>query len=253
MRRTIYLAIIFTSAAILIRDGVCGRFSTFRRLFDADDLNELLKNRLEAWSWDADQVRALVRRGADVNLNCGGGITLLHKAACKGDRGTMLLAVSRGADVNARDSYGATPLHWAAMEGQCTTAVSLIDRQAEIDARDENGRTPLDWTIEYGRTQVALVLIGNGADVTLRDDLCGETVLHRVASIGDSDVARALLEKGASVNALDSFSATPLDRAMEPISGLDPTSERFCEWTTQREKIVALLRRYGGKPGKELR
>ena len=83
------------------------------------------------------------------------------------------------------------------------------------------GRTPLhivsDWPGYFpnGPAVVAL-LVGAGANPNARsdDDEHGETPLHWTASSDDVDVALALIEGGADLEARDGSIGTPLDNAI---------------------------------------
>jgi hypothetical protein len=65
MRRAARIAIILVPLLILARDGAIGRFTTFRPLFNAEDLREPFWRAIV--NKDAKAVRVLLRKGADVN------------------------------------------------------------------------------------------------------------------------------------------------------------------------------------------
>jgi hypothetical protein len=57
-------------------------------------------------------VKALIGRGADVNVRRDDGCTPLHEACMSGSYGVVKYLIAKGAHVNAReDTYGDTPLH----------------------------------------------------------------------------------------------------------------------------------------------
>jgi hypothetical protein len=68
--------------------------------------------------------------------------------------------------------------------------------------------------------EIARVLIGAGADTEIRtegrggDTSHGETPLHYAASSDDADVAEALIDGGADIEAPDGSIGTPLDNAV---------------------------------------
>ncbi|MCB9898645.1 MAG: ankyrin repeat domain-containing protein [Planctomycetes bacterium] len=116
---------------------------------------------LATWQGDAELVRQLVARGAEVDP-VGYGVTPLLVAAEDGQRDALVALLESGADVAARDGGpdGPTALHWAAIIDPGTTALveALLAHGAPLDARDEDGRTPLDRALEHGNTAFAEVL-----------------------------------------------------------------------------------------------
>jgi ankyrin repeat protein len=84
--------------------------------------------------------------------------------------------------------------------------------------------------------EIAELLIGNGADVNAKND-GGFTPLHGEAVGGSKEVGELLIAKGADVNAKMEDGDTPLDWAIE----------------INRTETAALIRKHGGKTGKELK
>ena len=101
-----------------------------------------------------------------------------------------------------------------------TTAVTamITDHPLLVFATNEYGFTPLHLATEYGHTEVANALLEAGAEVnaTITDGFGqGSTPLH-VAAIKDHiDIAELLLTNGADPTVTDSNGQTPLDLAEE--------------------------------------
>jgi hemoglobin len=113
-------------------------------------------------------VSALLRQGADPDLQDSGGHTPLYRVAneCASATGPELvrLLVRAGADVNACGGVTrATPLHMAARRGFVETARALLDCGAAIEARDSKGDTPLQRAMNCRRHTVAQLLKERGA------------------------------------------------------------------------------------------
>jgi hypothetical protein len=96
---------------------------------------------------------------------------------------------------------------------------------ARLVARDGGTGTPLhlvtDWPGYFPNgPQIVQLLIEAGADPNARttgrpgDTAPGETPLHYAASSDDADVAEALIEQGADIEAPDGSIGTPLDNAV---------------------------------------
>ena len=125
---------------------------------------------------DADAMRVLLAKGADVKLTTKFGITPLMAAAGLGTKeedttgrkkteaeaiAAIKLCVDAGADVNSADGQGETALHGAAQKGWDQVVQFLADHGAKLDIKDKKGRTPLD---------AANGLMGNGGfDGSRRD------------------------------------------------------------------------------------
>jgi hypothetical protein len=96
---------------------------------------------------------------------------------------------------------------------------------ARITGKDGGSETPLHvvagWPGYYPNgPKIARLLIGGGADTEVRtegrggDTGRGETPLHYAASNDDADVAEALIDGGADIEAPDGSIGTPLDNAV---------------------------------------
>jgi hypothetical protein len=98
---------------------------------------------------------------------------------------------------------------------------------ARLGSKDSGTTTPLhlvtDWPGYFPNgPQIVRLLIGNGADPNARTTSRGsettgpgdETPLHYAASSDDADVAEAMIDGGADIEAPDGSIGTPLDNAV---------------------------------------
>ena len=121
--------------------------------------------------------------------------------------------------VNAKDAGGDTPLHHVATGGSAAMAELLISLGAAVDSVNTGGRTPLHVAIGAKKPEVALVLIAKGADARKRmGSGAGSTPLHLAAWNDVDAVVGPLVAKGADLESPDQFSRTPLQCA---VSGPD--------------------------------
>jgi hemoglobin len=113
------------------------------------------------------------------------GRTLLHVAAAQGNLSMVEFLLRLGADPNAMDGGRHTPLYSAGNECQ----------------------TP-------GGPDVVRALVRAGAAVDANDGVKHCTALHMAARRGNVEIAVALLDLGADIDARDSLGVTPLRRAL---------------------------------------
>lgn len=89
---------------------------------------------------------------------------------------------------------------FAALNGQVRAVELLISSSADLEARDNNGRTALMWGATNDKVEVIVPLLGHTSEVDTRDNE-GETALIVAAWYGCTSAVKALLKKGADVNA----------------------------------------------------
>ena len=147
---------------------------------------------------DLAALRALVaERGA--NARSTSGLTPLMIAAAFGSSAAVKLLVDAGAAVDATGAGDLTALHLALNDESIVRL--LIERGANVHAKSVRGRTPLLIAASAnGTTNVVKLLVEKGADVNVADGL-GVTPLIGAAAVGNSAVARLLLERGADARA----------------------------------------------------
>ena len=187
---------------------------------------------------DDDDVGALneaLREGADVNGKDSEGHTALVLAAKEGSTKILqvLLAVP-GIEKDARDSAGWTALMWGAYNGNGLIVQDLINAGADATVKDSKGRTALMLASSESHTGVVESLkdsfteqlfaaidandltavkraLTNGADVNFIDtENYSWTPLHNAAWKSFTDIVKALIAKGADVDAQGDEYDTPL-------------------------------------------
>jgi len=173
-----------------------------------------------AMTGDRDGVRALLKKGLDVNEAQGDGTTALHWAAIKGDAELAQMLIYAGANVRATTRLGAyTPLYLAAKGGHSGVVAALLAAGADAKALTSNGTTPLMIAAASGDTRTITSLVENGADLNAKDGAKGETPLMFAAAFNRADAVTLLLARGADAKAtttvVDLFALTaPEEEAM---------------------------------------
>jgi len=181
---------------------------------------------------DARMVSIVLAAGANPNAKGVAGITPLLAAVFDEAKTRSLL--NAGADVNIASADGRAPLHAAAMrEGSLPIVKLLLAKGADPNAAPARAanRVPLR---SAGDIETIRALIAAGGIASKSDPIgyfgvgdCGHCVrelvargagatvgsLARWANIGDVEVVKGLVEKGAPVSANSGRGYTPLMRA----------------------------------------
>ncbi len=140
-------------------------------------------------------------------------LTLLHVLAGQGRLAMVELLLQMGADPNAQNHSGQTPLYWVGngSPGASGAAVVhvLVRHGAHVNAQEKLKHcTPLHMAARRGNVQVATALLDCGADLEALDKL-GETPLHRAVKCGKTEMVAFLLERGANAQAAGKGGLTP--------------------------------------------
>jgi hypothetical protein len=171
---------------------------------------------------------ALLKEGGDVNAPVKDAHDTLHaplRVAIDARRPDVALRlVRRGADPNAEHA-----LYWAARLAYSTAgmedvALALVEKGAAVRDRvpdpDTGVPTVLHAAIYSGAPRLVRALIAKGADVNAVDASTGEPVLHfAVSLLGETEqpeIVKILVDGGADVRARDARGNTPLNLVPAP-------------------------------------
>ncbi len=160
-----------------------------------------------------EYVRA--RLTGDPSLVCEryAGRTLLHEAAAVGSSTVVELLLSLGADKNAPDGGGHTPLYCVGNEcsvpGAGKVVRTLVEAGADVNAHAGVKRcTALHMAARRGNAEVAAALLDCGADIEARDSV-GDTPLRRSVNCDKAGAATLLIARGANIHSVGSKGLTP--------------------------------------------
>ncbi len=149
---------------------------------------------------DTAAVKALVGKGADVNLAQGDGMTALHWTALNGDVTTMNVLIGAGAKTSAVTRIGGfTPLHLAGERGQAGAVSRLLEAGADPRAATVTGGQPLHLAAQAGTPDAVRALLEKGADANAVDKTHGRTPLVFAVSQNRIEAMKVLIAKGARV------------------------------------------------------
>jgi quinoprotein dehydrogenase-associated probable ABC transporter substrate-binding protein len=138
------------------------------------------------------------------------GETPLHHALMQRSPTMVAFLIAHGADVNHRDRDGWTPLMQAAYTDDADDVRVLVKHGADPNAVSRQNFTPLGIAVQYGRNNAALALIAAGANPGTAVGGAGYTPLMLATANDEPALVRALIAKGADVNAVNSGGVTAL-------------------------------------------
>ncbi|KAG8076236.1 hypothetical protein GUJ93_ZPchr0006g44546 [Zizania palustris] len=161
-----------------------------------------------AFYGDLNQLKSLIRAGADPKNTDYDGRSPLHLAACKGFEDVVQFLLHEGADIDLADKFGNTPLLEAVKQGHDRVATLLFSKGAKLSLM--NAGTHLCTAVARGDSDFVRRALAYGADPNSRD-YDHRTPLHIAAAEGLYLMAKLLVDAGASVFATDRWGTTPLD------------------------------------------
>lgn len=200
------------------------------------------RERLEAWlaegadlqielanavlASDAERIRFLFEKGADINARDAQGYGALQAAARNRNDKIIPLLIALKANIDGRDDDGFTALIHAAERNHVPSIRALIEAGADIELAVDGGFAPLSLAIESGKYLAAKALIEVGASVNVAAGsdritplmvaasqmAVGEAALEieRRQGLRSTDIATALIERGADVNAVNAEGVSAL-------------------------------------------
>ena len=137
---------------------------------------------------DAPIVQKLIDKGADLDLTTNDGLSALHIASQRGNKGTVAILVKAGANVDlVNTDTKETPLHL------------VCARDVDFELRDHTRESIV--TVRKDLLETAKILIEAKANLNAVDSK-GETALFKACKNGHADIVIALLSAGASLEGL---------------------------------------------------
>ena len=168
---------------------------------------------------DADEVRSLLDRGAEVESRDPTGVTPLVAAAYGNHLEAARVLVEAGADANAKDETQQSAYLIATSEvGDDPRLLELtLEHGAQVDAKDSYNGTGLIRAAERGYAEIVGRLLETSIEVDHVNRL-GWTALLEAIILGQggtehTEVVRKLVAAGADVDLADGGGVTPLAHA----------------------------------------
>ncbi len=163
-----------------------------------DDFNLIMS----ASKGHLNNVRNLLKRGADINAVTIDDISALMYAAENGDFDMVRFLIDNGANPNHKPFNGITALISAAKLNFQKIAEYLINNGANLNARDEEGVTALHYAAAFNYPEMVEMLLFYDADPEIEDKE-GNIPLVSAAYNNSLESLKLLLEKGVDINSTD--------------------------------------------------
>jgi ammonium transporter, Amt family len=160
---------------------------------------------------DIEELKRLVRRGANINAKDYDDRSVLHLVCSNGHlKALQLLMASSDLIVDTFDRFGSTPLQDAIHRGHIEIAAIL--RSAGATVVNCELATRLCTFAAAGNLLEIKNLEARGSDMNVCD-YDGRTALHLAACNNRVDIIRFLLSRGGKVKSRDRYGFTPIDDA----------------------------------------
>jgi len=192
---------------------------------------------------DRREVTRLLAKGARGTFRGVARLTPLHAAVISGDVGALQVLIEGTDDVDLGAEFDMTPLHLAAALGRADVVEALLEARANIKRRTHSptimfhgspgmyhGLTPLHCAAgrfanfpgeymeylpepEHGHAEIVRALLERGADVNAVAGQ-GDTALHEAVGSDDYEMVVLLVKAGAKLDARTGVTKqTPADIA----------------------------------------
>lgn len=143
------------------------------------------------------------------------GQSKIYNAVVANDVARVKWFIDKKNPVNEYDDLDYIPLHAAVIHGEPVMINMLIKAGAEVNQVNDLGYSALMVAAEKSKLQAIKCLVGQHHANTEIKGEDGNTALMLAVLRGDIVTSRTLIEVGASVNAIDKNSRTPLMKAIE--------------------------------------
>jgi len=189
-------------------------------LMDEKGTTALMRAAYRGSSGHLETMNMLIRAGARLDNKDRDGSTALINAVVGRNSSGLEILLKAQAEINIRDKAGNTPLINAIKDGFNEEIVRLLLQYgAELNARNDHGASAIIIAAEYCNSHHVSTLAAAGANPNLKTNTGRTALMSLVAKNHSSshktcaayeDSVRAVIEKGADVNARDNYGVTPL-------------------------------------------
>jgi len=146
----------------------------------------------------------------------------LHDAAVAGDANEINALLSKGANIEQKNRMGWTPLLTALNNNQFAVAELLLAKGADAKAADNRGETALGLAVKAGQKALVEQLVAKGADVNAMAGP-GDNALSLAKKGGHTEIADFLVKRGGKELSVQDMERMYYGDAAQPYAGASST------------------------------
>ncbi len=160
-------------------------------------------------------LKKLVALGADLSIKNPQGDDMLFRAALAGDVEVFGILLDNGFKIDGKNAYELTPIQYAARGDAVDIMKLLVAKGVDPRGGTDPSFTLLHHAVQSGKSAAIHYLLDIGLDVNAKHEGTGMSPLVLATDFGNTDGARALVMRGADLNASDGNGQTPLMLALK--------------------------------------
>ena len=130
------------------------------------------------------------------------GQTYCMLAAGEGDFEEVKRIVKEGADITLRSKDGLNMLHWSAKGGNIEIVKFFLEKGVDLKFKDNEGNLPVALAIRYNQTEIATLMLEKMKNYQWTNKN-GKSLIMEAAAIGNDEILKILLDKGAPISLKD--------------------------------------------------
>lgn len=173
----------------------------------------------------------------------------LHDAVIAGDANEVTALLAKGAKIDEKNRMGWTPLFTAMVNNQFAMAELLVSKGANPEVRDNRGESVLGMAVKAGQKNLVEQLVAKGADVNGMSGP-GENPLSLAKKSGQTEIADFLVKHGAKeVNLQDMdamYGGQPSGNAPAGIAPQGPAAAVAVDLLADPNEIKARVKTFPG-------
>ncbi|XP_062587122.1 uncharacterized protein LOC134248743 isoform X2 [Saccostrea cucullata] len=193
------------------------------------------------------EVLDMLNENFEANTKDASGVTCLMLAWKYGEEQIIKALLKCGADVNLEDESSNTALHYLCKTGQNMEILdTLVQGGSHINAVNKDGYSPLNIYVKEAQRlekEIVIDLLSKGADPNCCPGGC-ESPLTNALNRVEYETAKVLLKAGALVNYISRSGISPLSMAVSKTKErrrFFAITEEKAKKTKQREEMVNCL------------